>query len=336
MKLSICIPTFNRGRQIVNCINSIYLASLNSDLNFEVCISDNGSSYDIDDLISQFKKKLKIKINKNKFNIGYMPNLLKVIEISEGEFVWAIGDDDLLMPNALKRVDQLFEENLDVDFFFINSFHLDYKYLEKYDFPFDTKNLPSNLKIGLGNKKISQKMKFWDLINYNISFDFLVGNFLDIYKRDMWMKNVSCLDMSLVNDRKVWSNFDNTCGHTKIFANAFKNSNAYFCAEGLTANGYGIREWSKMYPFIEIIRLPEILDYYRKQGLPLKSYLINKNYALRNFINYFFKILINGKDGGLQYVNFYRHIFLNLLYPNVYFSLIYFLIRKLKKIFKFN
>ena len=179
-------------------------------------------------------------------------------------------------------------------------------------------------------------MKFWDLINYNISFDFLNGNFLDIYKRDMWIKNVSCLDMSLVNDRKVWSNFDNTCGHNKIFANAFKNSMAYYCAEGLTVNGYGIREWSKMYPFIEIVRLPEILDYYRKQGLPLKSYLINKNYALRNFINYFFKILINGKDGGLQYVNFYRHIFLNLLYPNVYFSLIYFLIRKLKKIFKFN
>ena len=119
MKLSICIPTYNRGRQIVNCVNSIYLASLNSDLNFEVCISDNGSSYNIDDLISQFKKKLKIKINKNKFNIGYMPNLLKVIEISEGEFVWAIGDDDLLMPNAIKRVGQLFQENLDVDFFLL-------------------------------------------------------------------------------------------------------------------------------------------------------------------------------------------------------------------------
>ena len=32
--------------------------------------------------------------------------------------------------------------------------------------------------------------------------------------------------------------------------------------------------------------------------------------------------------------NFYRHIFLNLLYPNIYMSLIYFFLRKIKKIIK--
>ena len=118
MKLSICIPTFNRKNKLINCLNSIYLASLNSKLDFEVCISDNGSSYDIYNLIKQFENKLKLKINKNKFNIGYMPNLLKVISISKSDFVWAMGDDDLLMPQALKRVDELFKSNPDVDFFF--------------------------------------------------------------------------------------------------------------------------------------------------------------------------------------------------------------------------
>ena len=141
MKLSICIPTFNRKNKLINCVNSIYLASLNSKLDFEVCISDNGSSYDIYDLIKQFENKLKLKINKNESNIGYMPNLLKVISISRGDFVWAMGDDDLLMPQALKRVDELLESNPDVDFFFVNSFHLDYKYicLRLYDV------LPCNL-----------------------------------------------------------------------------------------------------------------------------------------------------------------------------------------------
>ena len=295
MKLSICIPTFNRRNKLINCLNSIYLASLNSKLDFEVCISDNGSSYDIYDLIKQFEDKLKLKINKNKSNIGYMPNLLKVISISQGDFVWAMGDDDLLMPQALKRVDELFESNPDVDFFFVNSFHLDYKYIDRFQVPFDTKNLPENMEIKLGKKKISQKLNFWELIDHNISFDFLNGNFLNFFKRQMWMDNINCLDMNLVTDTRTWSNFDNTCGHNKVYANAFKDSKAYFCAEGLTVNGFGVREWTKLYPFIEIIRLPEILDYYRQKGLPLKRYLLNKNYALRNFANYFFKILISGQ-----------------------------------------
>ena len=334
MKLSICIPTFNRKNKLINCVNSIYLASLNSKLDFEVCISDNGSSYDIYDLIKQFENKLKLKINKNESNIGYMPNLLKVISISKSDFVWAMGDDDLLMPQALKRVDELFKSNPDVDFFFVNSFHLDYKYINRFQVPFDTKNLPENMEIKLGKKKISQKLNFWELIDHNISFDFLNGNFLNFFKRQMWMDNINCLDMNLVTDTRTWSNFDNTCGHNKVYANAFKDSKAYFCAEGLTVNGFGVREWAKLYPFIEIIRLPEILDYYRQKGMPLKRYLLNKNYALRNFTNYFFKILISGRSGGLQYINFYKHVIKNLLYPNIYLSLIRFVIRKIKKLIR--
>ena len=334
MKLSICIPTFNRRDKIPNCLNSIYLASKNSNLDFDVCISDNGSDYDVGDVIKEFTNKLKIKINRNKLNIGYMPNLLKSISLSESEFVWAIGDDDILMPDSLIRLEQLFRINSDVDFFFLNSFSLDYEYIKSFEAPFDTKNLPKKMEIKLGKKKISQKLNFWDLIDYNISFDFLVGNFLNVFKRKMWEDNLWCLDKNLIADTRTWSNFDNTCGHTKVYANAFKNSKAFFCAEGLTINCYGVREWSQLYPFIEIIRLPEILDYYRKNGLNLKSYILNKNYAFRNFSSYLFKIIISGKKGGLSYINFYRHIFLNLLYPNIYMSLIYFFLRKIKKIIK--
>ena len=236
------------------------------------------------------------------------------------------------MPNSLSRLEKIFEENLDVDFFFLNSFSLDYKYIEGFERPFDTKNLPDHMEIKLGKRKTSQKMNFWELIDYNISFDFLLGNFLNIFKRNMWNENLKFLNENLVADKRTWSNFDNTCGHTKIYAHAFKNSKAYFCAEGLSINCYGAREWGDLYPLIEIVRLPEVLDYYRKNGLSFKSYIINKNYALRNFINYFLKIIISGKKGGLQYVNFYRHIFLNLLYPNVYFSLVYFILRKIKKL----
>ena len=174
MILSICIPTYNRPKQLPNCLHSIYLAKKNSNLNFEVCVSDNGSNYDVTKVVKTYENKLSIRLNKNKVNLGYQLNLLKVISIAKGEYVWAIGDDDLLVPDSLKKIEKLLADNRDVDFFYINSYFLDYSYLSKFEKPFDTKNLPNNME-KLSKRKISQKLHFWDLIDHKVSFDFLVS-----------------------------------------------------------------------------------------------------------------------------------------------------------------
>ena len=93
----------------------------------------------------------------------------------------------------------------------------------------------------------------------------------------------------------------------------------------------GEREWGDLYEFIEIVRLPELLDFYRSEGMSLKRYLLCKNYALRNFSNYLIKIILGGEKKGLNYINFKRHIFNNLLFPNVYFSLIRSTVNKIFK-----
>ena len=79
MKLSICIPTYNRPSQLPNCLNSICIAKENSNLDFDVCISDNGSNYDVRKIIDSYKDKLSIVLNVNKNNLGYQPNLIKAI-----------------------------------------------------------------------------------------------------------------------------------------------------------------------------------------------------------------------------------------------------------------
>ena len=41
-------------------------------------------------------------------------------------------------------------------------------------------------------------MMFWDLIDYKVSFDFLIGNFLNVFRRKMWLKNLNCLDKKII------------------------------------------------------------------------------------------------------------------------------------------
>ena len=170
--------------------------------------------------------------------------------------------------------------------------------------------------------KESKKVSFWEVIDPEVSWDFLIGIFLSVFKREKWEKHKSILDSDQIKDSRYWSNTDNTLIHPKIMCSAFRDSPAYICADPLSVNLQGEREWSDLYEFIEIARLPELLDFYRSKGMSFKRYLFCKNFALRNFSNYLIKIILGGQKKGLNYINFKKHIFNNLLFPNVYFSLI--------------
>ena len=330
MILSICIPTYNRINQLDNCLNSILISKKNvDDFNFEICISDNNSKENTEEIIQKYNKELKIKFNRNEKNFGFAINAIKTVSMAQGEFSWMIGDDDLILPKTLLKLKNLLQNNSDNDYFFINSYHLNSIYLGQFSSPFDTNNLNFENMKKMSPLKISRSAPFWEVIDPKVSWDFLIGIYLSIFRTEKWLKSIDVIDQEKIKDTGVWSNFDNTCLHPIVIANAFKNSKAYICAEPLSVNLIGEREWKSMYEFVESIRIPELLDYYRTQGLNLKSYLYCKNFALRNFSNYMFKIIIGGEKMGRNYLNIKKHILKNLFYPNVYLSVIYFIFRRI-------
>ena len=115
---------------------------------------------------------------------------------------------------------------------------------------------------------------------------------------------------------------------------SFKDQKSFICSKPLSVNLIGEREWVSLYDFIEIVRIPELIDYYRSQGMSFFKYVYCKNFALRNFFNFFTKIMINGEKAGRNYVNFYNHFFKNLIYPYAWLSIIFFVMRSFKKMIK--
>ncbi len=330
MLISVCIPTYNRPEHLLNCLNSL---SLQTNKNFEVCISDNCSKKNIKKLISPYRKKLKLRFNRNYKNLGFALNVLTVTKMARGEFIWLLGDDDLLVKDAIQTLIKLIKKNNNTDFFWINSNHLNLEYLKNFPYPFNTKNLPKKMKTHSPQKK-SRSLKFFELIDPNISFDFLLGIFVCVFRANKWKNNLHVIDKKLIKDPKIWSNFENTCFFIKVFCAAFSKSNAYLCAKPLSVSLHGIREWGNLYPMVEIIRIPEALDYYRSQGLNFSRYYIAKNSSLKNFFNYFIKILLNGEKMGLKYISMKKHFFPSLLFPNAWLSVIYFIFRKITLLFK--
>ena len=332
MKLSICIPTYNRASLLDNCLNSIRKSSINLETEFEVCISDNCSNDNTQEVVKKYKKFYIIKYNRNEKNIGIPLNFLKVISIAEGDFAWLVGDDDLLLPHSIQKLLKLIYLYSDVDFFYVNAFHYNIeKVLEKKQ-PFDVIELPKDLK-KFSKNNTNSKMPFLSLISPKISFDFLGGMFLSVFRREKWIDAETILNKKAINDMRTFSHFDNTFPHIKIFSKAFAKSNAFFNSDPLIVCLSGAREWRPKYPLVRSYRLIEALETYKDNGLPYINYLNCKNFALSHFIPDTIRMILNSSVSGIEYVSISRSFLKNFFYPNLYFSPLVEFYQKLYSIF---
>lgn len=301
-RLSICIPTFNRAKYLDNLLNSIYITNSCHLKDIEICVSDNNSSDETEDIVNSYSTKLSIKYKKNDTNVGLAKNILNVVEMAKGEFVWILGDDELILKNSFERLNNIFNNNPEIDFIYTNAYNLSKEFLDKYDSPFDTNYLPKKMDRFSKWDKDHETM-FLKLINPKISFDYLGGIFLSVFRRDKWMQNLSCINTDQIRVDNSFSDLDNTFPHIKIFANSFNNSRAYFNSEPLVVCINNLREWLEFYPFIRSIILVDALKEYRKNGLSYLNYIICKNAILANFLSDLGFILLNKNISGYKYLN---------------------------------
>jgi len=329
MKLSICIPTYNRAEHLINCLKSIQGCDLGKDI--QVCVSDNCSTDQTKTVVGNMQKLMPVKYSKNMENIGLARNILQVVDMADGEFVWILGDDDILLPDAVSEVIRLIDAHNEVDYFYINSNHLTTEHVFSFPQPFSLVNLPRKMK-PFSPRKNSGEMQFLNMINPYISFDYLGGIFLSVFRRKNWVESKYIINQTHMLDNRLFSNFDNTFPHVKIFSLAFANSKAYFCAKPLSVCLTGAREWSPMYCLIKSVRLVEAVEIYRKNGLSLARYFLCKNSALNSFIPDMIYLVLNRKTSGFEYVNPLSLAARNCLYPNFYLSLLYYVLRRLKRV----
>jgi glycosyltransferase involved in cell wall biosynthesis len=153
-KVSIAIPTYNRGNYLLNLLESIFSKYGNSNL-IQVCVSDNHSSDNTLSILDKFKKYRNFKFNINPSNLGYDRNILKLVEISSGDYIFFLGDDDSLM---ISNFDHLVSNLLlmfDFDCIFLNYFIENSKkasFISAYSITETKLNLRLNYILNLGHR----------------------------------------------------------------------------------------------------------------------------------------------------------------------------------------
>ena len=114
--LSICIPTYNRADLLDRMLATLELALAKvSEHSCEIVIRDNASADDTQEVINRFGDRHVIRCFRNEENIGAMRNMLSVPLDAKGEFVWLLGDDDFVAPEAFVTILKQIGQNPDVD-----------------------------------------------------------------------------------------------------------------------------------------------------------------------------------------------------------------------------
>ncbi|MBB5608600.1 MULTISPECIES: glycosyltransferase family 2 protein [unclassified Janthinobacterium] len=121
MKLSICIPTYNRSAYLKRFLEKLYaeIDKFSLQKQVEVIVSDNSSADDTPEIVQSFVKKGLI-YSRNENNIGPDANFLKLFEMSTGEYIWLPGDDDLFADDFLPYLLQTAEKEK-FDYFYLRT-----------------------------------------------------------------------------------------------------------------------------------------------------------------------------------------------------------------------
>jgi len=101
-QLTISIPTFNRPELVLQQVGSL-LPQLTSNVFLRVI--DNCSTTDVADSIRKRipdQQLQQVEIIRNRQNIGGSANILRCLELCQTEWLWILGDDDTILPDAVK------------------------------------------------------------------------------------------------------------------------------------------------------------------------------------------------------------------------------------------
>jgi glycosyltransferase involved in cell wall biosynthesis len=135
--LTIAIPTFNpKPEHLREALESIVRETQNAS-NIEVVIADNGSDSSAAGFLGEYASLYpQFRFVRHEHNLGFDRNVLRLLDNVDSEFVWFLGDDDLILPGSVASILGVIEENPNAEvllspaFFFRETSEIDLEHVD--------------------------------------------------------------------------------------------------------------------------------------------------------------------------------------------------------------
>lgn len=140
MLISVCIPTYNRLADLKVAIASVITAANILDEPIEILVSDNASPDGTINYLENLtieNKNILFSYWTNNENVGGLNNVKKLISKANGEYLFFLTDDDLILPNTFS----LLKKHLHPSVKFIKFANITYLVKRKKTFFYGHKHL---------------------------------------------------------------------------------------------------------------------------------------------------------------------------------------------------
>jgi len=111
--ITICVPTYNRAKNVVGLVQELLDFELNDQI--EILVIDNDSPDNTFEELSKFSHHNNVSIFKNEKNIGFTRSVLRCFNLCKTEHLIYLPDDDILYKDGISEL-LSFLPTLDLDF----------------------------------------------------------------------------------------------------------------------------------------------------------------------------------------------------------------------------
>jgi abequosyltransferase len=177
-RLSICIPTYNFGAFIGQTLDSV-LAQAPSDV--EVIVLDGGSEDDTAKVVgARQREHPRLAYHRQDHRGGIDRDIERVVSLAQGQYCWLFSADDIMAPDAMRKVLDAIQSDHDVYLCEHDSCNLAMEPLGGYPPPFD--GVPGRRSFNLADA--SQRSEYFRSARTSEAFfSFLAA---PIFRKAVW------------------------------------------------------------------------------------------------------------------------------------------------------
>ncbi len=330
MLLSICIPTFNRC-EYLQCLLDSVIEQYNND--FEICVSDNASGDGTGEYVKKLQKSYNfISYSRNDKNLGFDGNLLKVVGMAKGKYVWIIGDDDMVADGAVAKIYEELHTHEFLDFLLFSR--------QLCDLNMNPVTNDESSKVHSGSNKDYHIETENDIIDFfencrylGFAFGFISGFIL---RKERWdeIGDSFQVEAGFIHLMKTWSILSASANGRYV------NEKLIYVRTGndeiVTKAGYCFRAWSDFHRITSCTKAvwPDSDKILAATMKLVKNEMDNVYKKIKNCIG--MRALSTQKDWVDFYTEYKAHfgpefpyVLVNLL-PNFLFDMLHYFIRKFK------
>lgn len=118
--LSICISTYNREKWLALNLRNLFNLISRPNEEIEIVVCDNASTDNTSDVVQPYLARQDFRYYRNAINVGMLGNLRVTAHHARGQYIWILGDDDLVKPGGIENILEVIRLNPNLALVYLN------------------------------------------------------------------------------------------------------------------------------------------------------------------------------------------------------------------------